>query len=64
MAYCALFIKHQFGLIDEETVEQIRKNTYNKLFLGFASYSRMVPFGPTMIVHFRYAHPAQRIAIN
>jgi IS5 family transposase len=53
LAFGALFIKQRLGLIDEETVEQIRVNAYMQFFLGFAGYSSKAPFDPLMMVHFR-----------
>ena len=53
LAFGALFIKQRLGLTDEETVEQIRENAYMQFFLGFAGYSNMAPFDPSMMVHFR-----------
>ena len=53
LAFGALFIKQRLGLSDEETVEQIRENTYMQFFLGFAGYSSKTPFDPSMMVHFR-----------
>ena len=53
LALGALFIKQRLGLIDEETVEQIRENAYMQFFLGFAGYSSKIPFDPSMMVHFR-----------
>ena len=53
LAFGALFIKQRLGLSDEETVKQIRENTYMQFFLGFAGYFSKAPFDPSMMVHFR-----------
>jgi hypothetical protein len=55
LAFCALFIKQRLGLIDEETVEQIREKTYTQFFVGFFRYSNEPPFGPSMMVLFSQA---------
>ncbi len=53
LVFGALFIKQRLGLSDEVTVEQIGENAYIQFFLGFAGYSSMAPFDPSMMVHFR-----------
>jgi len=59
VAFGALFIKQRLGLSDEETVEQIRENSYMQYFLGFAGYSSKTPFDPSMMVHFRKRFPEE-----
>jgi hypothetical protein len=51
LAFGSLFIKQRLGLTDEETVERIRENPYMQFSLGFAGYSSMLPFDPSMMVH-------------
>jgi hypothetical protein len=53
LAFGALFIKQRLGLTGEETVEQIRENSYMQFLLGFAGYSSKASFAPSMMVHFR-----------
>jgi IS5 family transposase len=43
VAFGALFIKQRLGLTDEETVEQVRENSYMQFFLGFSGYSSKPP---------------------
>ncbi|MCP9909469.1 hypothetical protein KBZ15_06020 [Cyanobium sp. BA20m-p-22] len=52
MAYGAYFINQRIGLSNEETVEQIREYAYIAVSLGFAGYSSIAPFAPSMVVHF------------
>lgn len=56
----ALFIKQWLGLTDEETVEQLRKNSGRRYFLSFYVHSRKTLFDPSMMVYFRKAHPSRR----
>jgi transposase, IS5 family len=59
MALGSLIIKEKLGTSDVETVEQIRENPYLQYFIGLSSYSKDVPFDPSMLSHFR-----QRIGID
>jgi IS5 family transposase len=53
LAFGALFIKQRLGLTDEETMEQIRENSYIQFFLGYASYASKASLDPSMMVDFR-----------
>ena len=53
MALGALIIKEKLGVIDRETVEQIKENPYLQYFIGLSSYSNEAPFEASMLVHFR-----------
>ena len=53
VALGALIIKERLGTSDEETVEQIRENSYLQYFLGFYEYRDKAPFEASMFVHFR-----------
>jgi hypothetical protein len=50
LALGALFVEERLGLIDEETVKQIRENKYNHLFIGFAVYFNSAPFDSSIMV--------------
>ena len=53
MALGALIIKERCGFTDEETVEQIRENSYLQYFIGLSEYTYNSPFDPSMMAHFR-----------
>ena len=53
MALGALIIKEKLGTSERETVEQIRENPYLQYFIGLETYRNLVPFAPSMFVHFR-----------
>jgi len=53
IAFCALYIKEELKLTDEEVVQQIRENPYLQYFLGYERYSYEKPFDESMLVHFR-----------
>ena len=53
MAWGALIIKEKLGISDRQIVEQIRENPYLQYFIGQSSYSNELPFGPSLLVHFR-----------
>jgi hypothetical protein len=55
----ALIIKEKLGISARETVEQIRESPYLQYFIGQSSYSKEVPFDPSLLVHFR-----QRISVD
>ena len=53
MAIGALIIKKRYGLSDEDVVEEIRENPYLQYFLGFAEYTSVRPFDPSVMTWFR-----------
>jgi IS5 family transposase len=55
----ALIIKEKLGISARETAEQIRESPYLQYFIGQSSYSKEVPFDPSLLVHFR-----QRISVD
>ena len=48
-----MIIKHKLRLSDEETVQQIQKNSYLQYFLGLPGYQMQVPFAPSLFVEIR-----------
>ena len=59
MALGALIIKEKLGISDRETVEQIRENPYLQYFIGQSTYSKELPFNPSVLVYSR-----QQISLN
>jgi len=49
----ALIIKHEKGLSDGQTVEEIRENPYLQYFLGFEEFSHTIPFDASLFVTIR-----------
>jgi hypothetical protein len=59
MALGVLIIKEKLGISDRETVEQIRENPYLQYFIGQSTYSKELPFNPSVLVYSR-----QQISLN
>ena len=49
----AVIIKHMKSLSDEETIEEIRENSYMQYFLGYAEYTYEQVFTPSLFVTIR-----------
>jgi len=49
----AIIIKHMKSLSDEETIEEIRENSYMQYFLGLAEYTYDQVFTPSLFVTIR-----------
>ncbi|MFQ6611061.1 MAG: transposase [Fidelibacterota bacterium] len=49
----ALIIKHMKNLSDEETIEDIRENSYYQYFLGYSSFCDRQVFAPSLFVEIR-----------
>jgi hypothetical protein len=49
----ALIIKHKMKLTDEDTIESIRENPYQQIFLGFDNYQPVQIFSPSLFVEIR-----------
>lgn len=49
----SLIIKHMCNLDDRETVQQISENVYMQFFLGYSTFTREIPFDPSLFVDFR-----------
>ncbi|MDD4081688.1 MAG: transposase, partial [Eubacteriales bacterium] len=62
MAIGALIIKKRYGLSDEDVVEEIRENPYLQYFLGFAEYTSVRPFDPSVMTWFRERITPQMLA--
>ena len=62
MAVGALIIKKRYGLSDEDVVEEIRENPYLQYFLGFAEYTSVRPFDPSVMTWFRERITPQMLA--
>lgn len=59
----ALIIKHQLGLSDTETLEQLRENPYLQYFCGLKRYQQERAFAPTLFVKLRERLTADRFAV-
>ena len=46
-------IKHKKGLSDEETIEEIRENSYLQYFIGLSEFSYERVFDPSLFVTLR-----------
>ena len=49
----AIIIKHLKSLSDEDTIEEIRENSYMQYFLGFSEYTYDQVFTPSLFVTIR-----------
>jgi len=49
----AVIIKHKLSISDEETVEQIRENSYLQYFIGLKGFQAAAPFAPSLLVEIR-----------
>jgi hypothetical protein len=57
VALGAFIIKVRLKLTDEETVEQIRENTYLQYFIGYSEFMDKAPFDPSVFVDIRKRFP-------
>jgi IS5 family transposase len=53
MALGSLLIKEEFGVSDEETVQQIIENPYLQYFIGITEFVDKKPFDPSLMTWFR-----------
>ena len=61
IAFGAIYVKEQEGLVDTSTLDHIAENPYIQYFLGLEAFTTKRLFDPSMMVHFRTRFPAEAI---